>query len=180
MLIGRILSFATIGKPGLGYCRDGYFSLNQERSSEASAAGNMQTIAAALVEHQGKLCVLKSDEGFHLPTVQAADRSGARTAMTQHLTDLQINAELGPAYSVFDDADNASHVTVFRARLKGLPAIDGQEWWPIADPGLTRLLPPANQQMMRRFQHEYRNNQFGLYIGDAVRGEVHHPVSTTA
>ena len=173
ILIGKILSFHNAAKPGLGYCRDGYFSLNQERRSEAPAPRDTTIIAAALVELDGQLCVIKDTQGVHIPSVKIGDRAGARSAIAQHLVSIGIEAELGPIYSAFDDTDNANHVTVFRARLSKEPKAANCEFWPISTPMLTELKEPANPDMMRRYQHEYRNNQFGLYIGDAQRGEVH-------
>jgi flavin reductase (DIM6/NTAB) family NADH-FMN oxidoreductase RutF len=180
ILIGRITQFQHADKLGLGYCRDGYFSLNQERRSEAVAATDTRIISAVLLEQDGQLCLLRGSDGLHLPGVEAPDRSGARSAITQHLASLEIDAELGPVYSVFDDTEHGEHVTVFRARLLQAAATNGLEHVSISDPSLTSLPSPANPEMMRRYQLEYRNNQFGLYIGDAVRGEVHHAEPPTA
>ena len=178
ILIGQITDFHNAMKPGLGYCRDGYFSLSQERRSEAPVTRDTKIVAAALVEHEGHLCVLKKTDGHHLPSVHVADRAGARTAMANQLAQLKISAELGPVYSVFDDAAQAIHVTVFRARLNVDADRSGFELWPIGSSALTELPAPANSAMMRRYQQEYRNNQFGLYVGDAVRDGVHHPEPT--
>lgn len=180
ILIGEITDFHNTMKPGLGYCRDGYFSLSQERRSEVPSTTDIRIVAAALVEHEGQLCILRRSDGDHLPSVEVADRSGARTAMKDQLANLNIHAELGPVYSVFDDAENATHVTVFRARLKADAERSGFDLQPISSPLLTELQAPANSDMMRRYQQEYRNNQFGLYIGDAERGEVHHSEPTNA
>ena len=180
ILIGQITNFHNATKPGLGYCRDGYFSLSQERRSEAPVTKDTKIVAAALVEHEGHLCVLNKTDGHHLPSVHVADRAGARTAMANQLAQLKISAELGPVYSVFDDSEEATHVTVFRARLNADADSSGFELWPIGSSALTELPAPANSAMMRRYQQEYRNNQFGLYIGDAVRGEVHHTEPTNA
>ena len=180
VLIGQITAFHNASKQGLGYCRDGYFSLSQERRSEVPASKDTKIMAAALVEHEGKLCVLRQADGHHLPSVDVADRAGARTAMKNQLAKLNINAELGPVYSVFDDIENAVHVTVFRARMDATSEPSGFELWPISSSSLTQLQAPANSEMMRRYQQEYSNNQFGLYIGDAVRGEVHHAEPTDA
>ena len=189
ILIGEITAFNNSMKQGLGYCRDGYFSLSQERSSEAPAVmtskktvatAGAKILAAALIEHEGHLCILNTTQGGQLPSVEVADRSGARTAMKDQLAKLNIEAELGPVYSVFDDAENASHVTLFRARLKSSTEHAAYELRPISSPSLTELPAPANSDMMRRYQQEYRNNQFGLYIGDVERGEVHHATPTDA
>ena len=173
ILIGQIEAFSSTQQKGLGYCRDGYFSLSKERQSEATAQEGQKFLASALVEYQDQLLALRHADGLHIPTVQFDDRSGARSALTEHLRHLGLNSKIGPVYSVFEDAERGEHVTVFRASLLEEPCVAEVELWPISDLDPADLQPPANADMLRRFREEHANNQFGLYIGDAKRGEIH-------
>jgi flavin reductase (DIM6/NTAB) family NADH-FMN oxidoreductase RutF len=180
ILIGQIESFAASQQRGLGYCRDGYFSLSKERQSEAAAQGKQKFYSGALVDYQGQLCVMRDVEGAHIPTVQLDDRSGARTSLEQHLKAQGLQAKIGPVYSVYNDEDNSEHVTVFRASLTEKPEQENFELWPISALAPEALSRPANAEMIRRYREEHGNNQFGLYIGDALRGEVHPAAEQTA
>ena len=133
VLIGQIEAFTSTQQRGLGYCRDGYFSLSKERQSEAAAQVGQKFLASALVEYQDQLLVLRHPDGVNIPTVQFDDRSGARSALTEHLQQLGLKTKIGPVYSVFEDAERGEHVTVFRATLLDGPAAGDVELWPISD-----------------------------------------------
>ena len=180
ILIGEIAQFQTSTKRGLGYCREGYFSLSKERQSESTAQGVHKFVSAALVEFDGQLCVVREKDQVHIPAITLDDRSGARTALVQHLASLGLNAKVGPVYSLYDDPEHDEHVTIFRATVSETPQHDGIELWPISQLSSDTLARPANADMIRRYREEHSNNQFGLYIGDAMRGEVHPLSAATA
>ncbi|MEP1207249.1 MAG: flavin reductase family protein [Rhizobiaceae bacterium] len=173
ILIGQVAQFQTSTRRGLGYCREGYFSLSKERQSETSAKGAQKFVSGALVEFEGQVCVVRDKDEAHIPATTLDDRSGARTALAQYLASLGLKAKIGPVYSLYDDAEHDEHVTIFRATLLERPRHDSVELWPISRLISDDLARPANAEMVRRYREEHGNNQFGLYIGDAMRGEVH-------
>ncbi len=173
ILIGQIQHYQASTKRGLGYCRDGYFSLSRERQSEAAAQGEQKFICGALVEYHDELCLLREPQGLFIPMVKLNDRSGARTSLLHHFDKLGLKAGIGPVYSVYDDAENGEHVTIFRATLLEKPALETVEFRPISQLSTNEFSRPVNADMIRRYREEHDHNQFGLYIGDAVRGEVH-------
>ncbi len=173
ILIGQIEHYQASTKRGLGYCRDGYFSLSKERQSEAAAQGEQKFICGALIEYQDQLCLLREPAGRYLPAVELNNRSGARTSLLDHFNGLGLKVRIGPVYSIYDDVENGEHVTIFRATLLEKPALDEVELRTISQLSPDDFSRPVNADMIRRYREEHDHNQFGLYVGDAVRGEVH-------
>ena len=166
ILIGRVTGYDQSGQPGLGYGQGGYFSLSAERQADASGKGQ-QSLAQVILESDGQVW-LNADGS--LPSISLQGRGGARSALQDHCTERGLQVALGPVFSVYDDAAKGTHHTVFRATLTA----------PDNPPGLRPValddLPTgtdAETVLLSRFAQEYRNQNFGLYIGDADSGDIH-------
>ena len=164
ILIGRIEAFDHLDAHGLGYGPSGYFSLGKER--EAMSATASRTRASVLLD-DGR-CVYLT-EGRDLPTVEASPEHDSLAALRAHLAAQGIAAEPGVVYSIYDEG-NATRRLVFRAHLAApAPALVAK---PIHGLSALAVPDPAVHSMLSRFEIEFRDQSFGLYVGDERRGDI--------
>lgn len=173
ILVGQILDFACGRGRALGYYAGGYFSLGNERQSESSALPGRKVVAGAIVESEGCVLAATDDQSIGLPSVRLGTETGARSAICQHFASLGLRVDIGRVYSVFDDSTTGEHYIYFRAKLADASMPPSFVSLPINSLGDLAWSTSAQARMMSRFAQEYRNNAFGLYVGDSQSGEVH-------
>lgn len=173
ILMGKIIEFQCSGKRGLGYCNNGYFSLGNERRSEALAVQKGTSIIGAIVEHDNCIYVENTRGRKSLPTIILTNKIGARDTIRQHLKSLGIRAQIGPVYSIYDDEENHEHFRFFRTKVIDMDADLNTNLVPISKLQICNWNSPAQHTMMTRYREERQNNVFGLYLGNAISGEVH-------
>jgi len=154
ILIGEVKDFETSQRKGLGYASSGYFNLGQ------------------LVECDGHVLVAHADGKLDLPSIELADRYRASMVVAEHFEGNGLHVDIGQTYSVFDDEDNARHHTFFRATTKAIKTTPLGHFVKIADLDPSQFRQMHTQIMMRRFKSEIANQHFGLFIGNAVSGEI--------
>ena len=164
ILIGRIEAFDCSGARGLGYGPSGYFSLGKER--EAVSARAVRTRASVLLSDER--CIFLTEPG-ELPTAEAPPDHDPLAALRSFLAEQGIAAELGVVYSIYDEADGARRL-VFRAHLAA--RADGLVAHPIRGLSALPVPDPAVHAMLARFETEFRDQSFGLYVGDNRRGDI--------
>ena len=164
ILIGRIEAFDHSDANGLGYGSSGYFSLGKER--EAMSATTSRTRASVLLD-DGR-CVYLT-EGGDLPTVDALPGRDPLATLRSYLATRGITADPGVVYAIYDEG-NATRRLVFRARL-ATPA-PGLVAKPIHGLSASAVPDPAVHSMLSRFETEFQNQSFGLYVGDDRHGDI--------
>lgn len=166
VLIGEVTGFDQTEKPGLGWGPGGFFSLGKERQANASSDARGMTRASVILSRDGKV-FLETDGS--LPAVQVPAEQGALAALSGALAKRGLATRTGVVFAVYTDDHDQRHV-VFRAELDGdagdLSAL------PVDRIDQTTFNDAALAEMLRRFAGEYRNRNFGLYVGDARRGDV--------
>jgi flavin-dependent trigonelline monooxygenase, reductase component len=80
-----------------------------------------------------------------------------------------IEADLSVVYAVYDEAGPARRI-VFRGHVNAPPP--RLTACPIAELETLPVPDPALQALLARFSQEHRLQDFGLYIGNAQRGDV--------
>lgn len=163
VLLGQVSDFDTSDRPGLGYHKGGYFSLSKERQAEAPASASQQSVASVILVHQGNI-LLTGDN--RLPSVQLDDHTGARSALSSYLQSIGLTVQMGPVYSVYDSTNSGAHHMVLRAQIAILPTNCPLHSVPIASFEEGPAKTDIQFLILRRFAQEYRNQNFGLYIGD--------------
>ena len=164
ILIGRIEAFDSADARGLGYGPSGYFSLGKER--EAMSATSSRTRASVLLDDG---CRVYLTETGDLPTVEVPPEHDALAALRDYLAAQGIAAEPGVVYAIYDEGPGTRRL-VFRAHLTA-PAT-GLVAKPIRGLSASPVPDPAVHSMLSRFETEFRNQSFGLYVGDERRGDV--------
>ena len=164
ILIGRIEAFDGSGARGLGFGPSGYFSLGKER--EALSGRAVRTRASVLLDDGSSIYLTESGD---LPTAEAPAGRDPLAALVNLLAALETTADPGIVYSIYDEDDGARRL-VFRAHLPG-PA-EGLVAHPIRGLSTLEVSDPAMHAMLVRFEIEFLNQSFGLYVGDRRQGDV--------
>ena len=177
VLIGEVQNFKHFDRSGLGYGSNGYFSLSNEQQSDTSTHQGITGIAGAIIKSDDKVLVVKQDETLNLPSIeQGAD--GARSALQKHFDQSRLEVSLGPVYSIYDDNETGSRYTWFLGNTSVTPTDAPGVFTPIDSLDTSAFHNTAVAIMMERFVTETRQNVFGLYVGDAITGDVHHQNNT--
>lgn len=174
VLIGEVVGFEHSGAPGLGYCSNGYFTLGREREANAAASSGQTSFAGVIIEHEG--CVLLNEiNGLKsVPHIAVADGEGARSTLAAHVKAQGLSIQLGPVYSIYDDKTNGHRYTFFTAKASSGTTAQLGSYCPVDALPDNGFVDSAQADMVQRYSTEYQTKVFGLYVGDAVKGEVHH------
>lgn len=171
ILIGQVQDFTHMDAPGLGYVGGQYFSLGMERAALDDTMD--MAVCGAIIKDGSHVLLEQTPQGFRPPQVTCTDRSQMPQNLRNDLKARGIKAQLGQAYSVFDDRQTGTHFAYFLAN--GAPVSPDGALQTVAIHDLPELSfsTPAIAQMMARFALEARTGGFALYLGDAQRGDVH-------
>lgn len=175
LLVGEVTGVEHAAKPGLGYCSNGYFTLGKEREANAAASSpGLSGCAGALIEFNGELLLATSAENNLVPHVDIPEGRGARSALLAHYQSIGIDVSIGPVYSVYDDVSTGKRFTFFTAKAQSNVTGGLGEYFDISNLSGDNIEDSAQREMVKRFQTECQTKVFGLYLGDAQQGEVHH------
>ncbi|WP_424830422.1 flavin reductase family protein [Ruegeria sp.] len=169
LLIGQVEAFSHDDKPGLGYACGKYFSLGLERG--ALEQSGRQVTCGVIIEKDGKVLLEKTDKGYRPPQMTMSDRHQLRESLQSNLATRGIKANLGVAYSVYDDA--TTHHVYILATAPEWPIHNSLIAVSIPDLASLAYATPAIATMMSRYALESRTQNFSLYLGDTQQGDVH-------
>ncbi|MFL4471745.1 flavin reductase family protein [Tateyamaria armeniaca] len=173
MLLGRVEAFTHHEAPGLGYVSGRFFSLSTERAALDHVDG--LTIAGAIVQDGDAVLLQRTATGLAPLHCAHQDRGALLTHLRDTLNAMGVQASLGQAYSVFDDAKGRKHHSYFLATgTQARPNADVVAV-PIGELSAQTFASPALRTMMLRFADDARSRHFGLYFGDTEHGGVHAP-----
>ncbi len=174
ILIGKVEAFGTSTTPGLGYARGAYFTSGLERSA---LSGHATIVISALIARDRQ--ILLEDDGtgsFSLPSTIIGIR-GTTVALKELIKNSGVTAAPGFVYSVFEDnTKKQQHISFLCQAAEGTPARG--EFYPLNSSTLRNVSNPAVRTMLERFTNESRMDNYGVYFGDQISGEVHS--ATTA
>lgn len=171
LLMGRVEQFSNNEKFGLGYAKGGYFSLGMEHKAEDIAHGQYAQVGA-LIECHGKLLLKKTDQGYSLPQALMQTDSSSFKTLKSLLTSLNVAAEIGQVFSVYEKSATGNFVAFYRAESVTEENIEGYEY--VAFDELTDITFASSDiaSMVTRFVQEKRNGVFRLYVGNELEGDV--------
>lgn len=172
ILIGEIKDFAASGAAGLGYLNGGYFSLELERRAAEMRRPSRPVTVGAIIEYNDQVLIADTPAGRCPPQTQAGDKTDSLTALRTMIARAGLNVQFGPAYSIFEN-NSGEHYTYYRG-----VAADGESgglgrYLPVAALATVRYTSEALADMLRRYVRERQSGNFGLYVGDEQKGDVH-------
>lgn len=171
VLIGQVTTYDTGLGRGLGYANGQFFSLGLERAARDPAA--KKNMCGAVLRYLDHVLLEQTGQGYRLPAMTVSDRVGLRDGLASDLAARHVDADLGPVYSVYEDAGSGTHHSWLLAKVRSVEPQSGLVAVPINDLPTTQFAVPAEGRMMARFVQETRTRDFTLYLGNAERGEVH-------
>lgn len=174
VLVGEVVGFEHSATPGLGYCSNGYFTLGREREANAAPATGQTGFTGVIIEHEGQVLLKESDGVKSVPHFAIADGEGARSTLVDHINSQGLSLSLGPVYSLYDDKTKGHRYTFFTAKASTATTAGMGSYYPIETLADSRFVDIAHTDMVMRYRNEYQTKAFGLYVGDAIQGEVHH------
>ncbi|WP_317056889.1 flavin reductase [Roseovarius rhodophyticola] len=181
VLIGRIAGFdQTDGRP-LAYLRGHYLDLGLAETAAESVSHHGGVRVGCLLNCQGQVLLRQTSEGWGLP--MGAARPGfreGRTALEDTLCQSGIRAELGFLYSVFDAPSGNATWLIFHGDMEDGPLSDDLRLFPVQDLPLQDVTLRPVRSVLRRYQSEFREARFGLYVdGSKSAGQI-NPIDRNA
>ncbi len=173
LLIGEVLDFKANEGRGLGYASGGYFSLGLEREAAEISTQEKHVRVGVIIEHQGKVLLSQNEGKATLPMTTADDNTNAVSTIMQFMTEKQLNAQLGAAFSVFEDSKNNINYIFYRATTESADAQGLGEFVAIDDIKQQSFVTSAIDSMMNRYAIESKNGFYGVYVGKEDSGKVH-------
>lgn len=171
ILMGKVRGLSHAGGRGLGYVGGQYFSLGLERAALENTDGRV--VCGTIIGHDNKVLLEKTPKGYRPPQIVRQDRVSLRKEISNDLAARGLDAQLGPAYSVFDDAGSRTHFVYFLATgTLGAPG-GNLHSIPIGQLPTLTYSNAAIAEMMARYAVEARTRSFALYLGDSRRGDTH-------
>lgn len=168
ILLGRVEAFEASTAPGLGYCRGAYVT---PASAALSAEHGPRVVLAAIVEHEGRVLLLDDGSGgVKLPDVRVG-QGGAHGAFERLISETGTQATPGLVYAIYDDAERGLQFIVHLCPA-ATDAHKAGAFVALTDDAMSDITDPAQQIMLRRFVAEYRQGNYGQYVGSHVAGEI--------
>ncbi len=171
ILIGEVLGFSSNSRAGLGYSRNGYFSLQLERMAAGDQPSTGRHFGGVIVERDAEILVCDQDE-LKLPQVACDSGQAPLPALQEALSDSGLELNFGPVYSVFQTTGGERY-SFYRATSTSEQAPNGYRWLPLSSLHSEELSSPAVTTMMMRYVQERGSGNFKLYVGDEFAGDVH-------
>jgi flavin reductase (DIM6/NTAB) family NADH-FMN oxidoreductase RutF len=169
ILIGEVQTLNHNPGRGLGYVGGQFFSLGLERDALEPASST--ALGGAIITTGECVLLEKTDRGYQPPHVIVDDRAQLRKTLLQSLDARDLQIKLGPAYSVFDEGN--THCSYFLATTN-TTQLGSLEAHQIKDIPQLKFTSQPVTDMMTRYAREKQTRSFGLYVGDARHGDVHH------
>lgn len=174
ILLGRVRAFGTSPAAPLGFCRGRYVTVEDPMPPGWTPSHRM--MIGHLVEHEGKILLRGDGAGnWALPT--ESRRKPGKAISLDEAGKVALLSREAFLYSVFDVADQEPGYVVYRSVLSDR---DGES--PELPESLKFFAPedlpwdkiPVRQirAMLRRYLHERREAQFGIYADSEDGGRV--------
>lgn len=165
VLIGRVTDFdQTEGRP-LAYLRGHYLDLGLAETAADSVSHHGGVRVGCLLDCQGQVLLQQSQEGWCLPMsdVRPGFREG-RGALENMLSKANVDAELGFLYSIFDAPSGNATWLIFYGEMEGGELPKDLGLFPVEDLPLPEITARPVRSILRRYQVEFRDARFGLYV----------------
>lgn len=181
ILIGHVSGFGAGSEAPLGYCRGAYVDVSL--GQQALARRDEPARVGAILETDGALLLVEDGTGgLDLPTGSCLEPAANPHSLRGALSKLGVEGRLGFLFAVFEtpgSGDAPATVSIYyRGGFEGTPtAQSGARLVPLDAVDLARLPDGATRSMLARYLRERREDAFGIYVGDAERGQI-HPLAT--
>lgn len=169
ILLGRIGAFEASAAPGLGYHRGAYVT---PAATAAQMPAGPDVVISAILEAEGQVLLVDDGRGGLSVPMARVGREGVQAALAGLIAKLEISAEAGSIYAVYEDAGLGTQHIALRCPAKpGRPAKGA--FVDLTPEGMADITDPALRQMLQRLAEESRMGNYGIYFGTHEQGRVH-------
>lgn len=173
VLIGEVRDFRYTAANPLGYFRGAYLTSSLEQ--EAMPAPGQRTQVGAILERDGRILLVEDPETgqLQLPAGRKLEPVNDASSLQSRLRQLQVDAEIGFIFAVFEDDNSGTLHVYYRGQLRRVPGAGaGVTLIPLAEIPWDRLPNKAVRSMLQRYVDERVEDRFGVYVGDFEAGQV--------
>ncbi len=172
LLIGQVEAFDNAGCNGLGYVGGSYIRPSLEIQATETAEQVSTVRIGAVLEHQGRVLLREAHDGsLDLPFARAGKGDGGRSHADRLAALIGPSVAVGFIYSVYEDAQNGTHNIIYRCSMPD-GTTDAGRFFQISALPLDRVTDSASRELLKRYQREYSQGNFGVYFGNEQSGEV--------
>ena len=168
ILLGRIGAFEASAAPGLGYHRGAYVT---PAATTAQLPAGPDVVISAILEAEGQVLLVDDGRGgLSVPMVRVG-REGVHAALASLIASLDVKAEPGSIYAVYEDAGlRTQHIALRCPASLGRTAKGA--FVELTAEGVADVTDPALRQMLQRLAEESRMGNYGIYFGTHEQGRV--------
>lgn len=172
ILIGEVADFHYTAANPLGYFRGAYLTSALEQ--DAMPSPGQRTRVGGILESDGHLLLVEDDSGqLSLPVGARLGPGSDPNSLLGRLQTLQVDAEIGFLFAVFEDDNNGSLNIYYRGQIRRSPRDGaGTRLFPLDEIPWERLADSALRSMLGRYVNERVEDRFGVYVGDFEAGQV--------
>ena len=172
LLIGQVEAFDNSGLNGLGYVGGSYIRPSLEIQATETAEQEGLVRLGAVLEYQGRVLLSETQEGgLDLPFAHAGKADGGQTHADRLAGLIGPSLSVGFIYSVYEDAGRGLHNIIYRcSSLDGTTKVG--RFYEINSLPFDQVRDSASREILKRYQTEHSQGNFGVYFGNEQSGEV--------
>lgn len=173
ILLGLVVDYDHNPSPPLGYLRGNYvhFALEQQAAAVMENP-QMKTCVGAIIEHQGRILLLESENGLTLPHAEHLGRVGEVNSLNNRLVSLGLSASTLYLFAVFEHKRKQTSNIYYRGEIPEFNQPAEGRFYPFDEIPFHRIEDEALQSMLRRYIQERALDAFGIYVGDEYSGVI--------
>jgi flavin reductase (DIM6/NTAB) family NADH-FMN oxidoreductase RutF len=168
ILLGRIGGFEASSLPGLGYYRGAYAT---PTATTAALPAGPDVVISAILEVEGQVLLVDDGRGGLSVPMMRVGRDGVQLALAKLLADIDVPAEAGSIYAVYEDASLSTQHIALRCPARSAKPTRGA-FVELSRAGVADVTDPALRQMLERLADESRQGNYGIYFGTHEQGRV--------
>ncbi|MBL8561168.1 MAG: flavin reductase family protein [Gemmobacter sp.] len=168
ILLGRIGAFEANAHPGLGYYRGAYVT---PAATATQLPAGPDVVLSAILQAEGKVLLVDDGRGGLSVPMTRVGRDGVQAALSALFASLNLQAEAGSVYAVYEDAKlGTQHLALRCPAQAGSPATGA--FVELSPEGMADVTDPALRSMLQRLAEETRMGNYGTYFGTHEQGRV--------
>lgn len=176
ILVGRVLDYDFDSQSPLVYCGGSYVEFGLAQKAMEAASGSVLTRVSAIVDCDRSIPMQRDGETgrLSLPTASQVGNAGEPDSLIGKLAADGIEAAVPFVCSVYEDSGSRTHNIVYRGTADRVDATSLQNFEMISLDRIPwdELIDTPLKMLLERYLEESERDAFGVYVGDAERGEV--------
>ena len=177
ILLGRVLDHDFNSRSPLVYCGGSYVEFGLLQRAMEGADRGASTLISAVVNCDGSIPMVRNRATgkMSLPTAENVGSAEDSNSLIGKLATNGIQSPLPFVCAVYEDARLKIHNVVYRGTSERVDdaAVRDFEMVPLNEIPWDHLVDSALEMLLERYIEESERDAFGVYVGDAERGEVH-------